>query len=146
MRKDLDGKKKVNLLVLGGVALIALGFLWSMQFPIIKKLWTSSFVLVTSGVGALLLALFYNIIDVKGYNRWCTPFVWIGMNAITIYIVHSFFNFAKVGKGFFGGDIGEGLDRLITPGFGHLMVSLTVLALVFLFTRFLYRRKIFIRV
>ena len=146
MRKDLDGKKKVSLLVMGGVALIALGFLWGMQFPIIKKLWTSTFVLVTSGVGAILLALFYNIIDVKGYNRWCTPFVWIGMNAITIYFVHSFFNFAKLGNGFFGGELGEWLDRLVVPGFSHLLVTLAVLTFVVLFVRFLYQRKIFIRV
>ena len=58
-------KTKVMALAGAGAACVALGLLWSLVFPIIKLLWTSSFVLVGGGYGFLMLALFYWIIDVK---------------------------------------------------------------------------------
>src|SRR6185369_13210554 len=53
-RQDLSGQRKVLFLVGAGVAGVALGFLWSLQFPIIKKIWTSSFVLVAAGFSSIL--------------------------------------------------------------------------------------------
>src|SRR5882672_7480347 len=79
--------RKVRLLVEWGCAGVVAGLLWHVQFPIIKKIWTSSFVLFTAGLSSLLLALFYYIIDIKNRRDWCRPFVWIGMNSITIYLI-----------------------------------------------------------
>jgi predicted acyltransferase len=59
-------------LALAGGACLGLGFLWSQEFPIIKILWTSSYVLVAGGFSLLLLSLFYTIIDVIE-NRWSVP-------------------------------------------------------------------------
>ena len=64
---------------------------WGFQFPIIKKLWTSSFVLLTTGISAVLLGLFYLVVDVIKFRIWAAPFVWIGMNAITLYLVWNLF-------------------------------------------------------
>ena len=69
-----------------GAACLGLGFLWGREFPIIKILWTSSFVLVAGGWSLLLLALFYTVIDVLKLRAWAFFFVVIGVNAITIYI------------------------------------------------------------
>ena len=83
----ISPRRKTAWLCGAGIALVAAGYLWSLQFPIIKSIWTSSYVLVTGGLSALLLAVFYQIIDVWGYRRWATPFVWVGANAILIYLV-----------------------------------------------------------
>src|SRR5689334_5323049 len=62
-------KTKVLLLIGAGAACIAQGLLWSVEFPIIKLLWTSSFVLISGGISFLALALFYWIIDVLGDRK-----------------------------------------------------------------------------
>ncbi len=76
-------REKVALhLLLYGLAGIALGLIWGIWHPIVKKLWTSSFVLFSSGLCFVLLALFYWVIDVKGYRKWAFFLKVIGMNAI----------------------------------------------------------------
>jgi predicted acyltransferase len=117
-----------------------------LQFPIIKKIWTSSFVLLTAGISAILLAAFYWVIDVKNYRAWAKPFVWIGMNAITVYLACNVIGFQKVAARFAGGDVTAALNRRFGDGFGELVVATIGLALAIWFVGFLYRRKIFLRV
>ena len=139
-QSDLPDKKKVLGLVGGGAFLLFAGILWSFQFPIIKVLWTSSFVLVTCGIGAVLLGIFYQIIDVWKFRTWAQPFVWIGMNAITIYLVSAFVNFRSLAERLVGGEVGKALGS-----WSEFVKSVVVLVMVFAFVRFLYRRKIFLR-
>jgi len=61
------------------------GCIWSLARPIIKLLWTSSFVLVAGGFSLLALALFYWMADVRGWRGWVFPFRVIGMNPIVAY-------------------------------------------------------------
>ena len=84
--------------VAGRRRLLARGRDLGLRFPINKNLWTSSFVLWTGGWSLLLLGLFYLVIDVWGWKKWAFFFVVIGTNAITIYVGHSFIDFAAVGK------------------------------------------------
>ncbi|MCA9239883.1 MAG: DUF5009 domain-containing protein [Planctomycetales bacterium] len=86
-REDLAGQRKTLYLAAVGAACLVAGYAWGVPFPVIKKLWTSSFVLVAGGWSFLLLALFYQIIDVWGIKTWSRPFVWIGMNCMTIYVL-----------------------------------------------------------
>ncbi len=136
--------RKTVLLFTWGAAGLAFGYLWSLQFPLNKHIWTSSFVLVTGGYSALLLGLFYQVIDVWGYRRWSLPFVWIGMNAITIYLAHNLVNFGAIARRFAGGDVRDLLNAQV-QGLGDLLVALIALALSFLLCWFLYRKKIFLR-
>ena len=144
-----DSKKtdlgKVKLLAGCGVGLVVLGFLWGTQFPVVKKIWSSSFVCVAGGYSCLLLASFYLIVDVWGIQKWCRPFVWIGMNPITVYVVENLIGFGRVANRFAGGDIKRYLNNHLVNGMGDLLVAITGLALALLFCRFLYRRQIFIR-
>jgi predicted acyltransferase len=80
-------QKMLGLLLAGGLSLL-LGWIWSLDFPINKNLWTSSFVLWTTGLGLLLLALCYGLIDIKGWRRWSKPFEIFGVNAIALYVGH----------------------------------------------------------
>ncbi len=70
----------------GGAAALGLGLLWSRALPLSKPLWTGSFVLVTAGLTTLAFALVVFIVDVRGLRRWSRPFVWLGANALAIYI------------------------------------------------------------
>ncbi len=126
--------------------LIALGLLWSVQFPLIKRIWTSSFVLVASGLSAWLLALFYWLIDIREWRWWCRPFVWIGCNALVIYLGVKIVSFRKLAEWFTGGDVRIFLDRTVGAGAGNFVTAGVSLLLVFLFAHWLYRRKIFVRV
>jgi predicted acyltransferase len=128
----LSAEQKTLWLIAAGCALLAAGYLWALQFPIIKALWTSSFVLVTAGYSAILLAAMHQIIDVWGFRKWATVFIWIGANAITLYFV--------------GGDFAAFLDRVVTNGTGGFVIHILALAFAIMLARFMYRRRIFIRV
>ena len=82
----VSAERKAMRLAAAGSMGVALGFLWAWQCPIIKNLWTPSYVLVSGGFSALLMALFYVVIDLQQHRRWAAPFLWIGANALTIYL------------------------------------------------------------
>jgi predicted acyltransferase len=82
---------KAGGLVAAGIVGIALGQLWGLTFPVNKPIWTSSYVVLTGGMALLSLAVFYWLIDVKGYRRWAIPFVVYGVNAIAAYFLSSLF-------------------------------------------------------
>lgn len=93
---------KIYGLLAAGVASLGLGLLWSLWFPVIKLMWTSSYVLVSGGFSFLATALFYGVIDVWGYRRWAFGFVVIGMNSIAVYFATMMFDFRRVGDVFVG--------------------------------------------
>ena len=140
--------KKLAWLFGAGVACVALGWLWGLQFPVIKKIWTSSYVLVAGGYSAVLLGAFYLVVDVWKCQKWCQPFVWMGMNAITIYLVKNFLGgtFSRLSARLVGGDIKLWLDAHVAKGLGDLIISIVGLLLAFWLVRFLYQKKIFLRV
>jgi predicted acyltransferase len=138
--------RKSLLLVGGGIVLVALGALWSLQFPIIKNIWTSSFALVAGGCSTILLGVAHQIIDVWGFKRWATLLVWIGANAILLYLINGLFGFEPLARRLVGGDLSRWLSATVTPGTGALVRHLAGLTLVIALAGFLYRRKIFLRV
>lgn len=141
----LNGRQKVSRLFGAGAAVIALGLLWSLQVPMIKRIWTPSFCLVTAGCSAWLLAVFYLLIDVWQWQRWCVPFLWIGTNALTIYLADNLIDFGAIAARFGGGDLANFLDAHLARGTGGLLLAFITLALPVLLLRFLYQRKIFLR-
>jgi len=72
-------------LFFGGAILLAVGWSWSLVFPLNKALWTSSFVLYTAGIALLTLGFCYWLIDVKRMSWWTKPFVIFGVNALALY-------------------------------------------------------------
>jgi predicted acyltransferase len=144
-RGDLSDGKKVRTLLVWGAASVVLGFLWGFQFPVIKKIWTSSFVLVAGGFSMILLALFYQIIDVSKKQRWATPFLWIGTNAIAVYMLAHCVQLEEWARRIVGGEILSNLNRWHV-GLGDLLVAFVALSFAVLFCRFLYKRRIFLKV
>lgn len=137
-------RRRALLMAGAGVALIAGGYAWGLQFPVIKKLWTSSFVLVAGGWSAVLLAGFYFLIDVAKVNFWAQPLVWIGTNALTIYLLSRFVDFRALSAHVAGGDVERGLNAC-WAGLGGLVLALTSIVICTGICRFLYLRKIFLR-
>ncbi|HEY3861219.1 MAG TPA: DUF5009 domain-containing protein [Verrucomicrobiae bacterium] len=145
LNPSFNDQQKVIFLLAGGLMLAALGWAWSAQFPVIKKIWTSSYVLVAGGYSACLLGLFYWIVDVAKWRWWCQPFVWMGTNSITIYLAKNILGgFGAISKRLAGGNVHEFLDARL-QGSGDLALAIIGLAAAFWFTHFLYRRKVFLR-
>ena len=86
-RKNQSDAEKTSWLFSAGTLAVIAGLIWSLNFPINKSLWTSSFVLYTGGLASIVLALCYWIIDVRVYNKFTKPVVIYGANAITVFFI-----------------------------------------------------------
>jgi predicted acyltransferase len=136
------GVKAVGLIAAGAVS-VALGYVGGRDFPIIKNLWTSTFVLVAGGYSLMLLGLFYTIIDVWKLRAWSLFFVVIGMNAITIYVAQNIIPFRDIAQFFLNGFAhSRYCNDLARP----VVMAAGVLTVKWLFLYHLYRNKIFLRV
>jgi len=140
LRLDKKGIVKVLLLLVAGVSCLVLGLVWNIWFPIIKHLWTSSFVLYSAGWCYLLLALLYLVIDVCGLKKWAFGFVVIGMNAIAVYMATHVFNFRHIGDIFV-----DGLDKYV-GNWSHFIHAVAAFAVIWLILWRMYRRKLFIKI
>jgi predicted acyltransferase len=132
-------------LVGAGIMMLVAGYLWSLQFPIVKSIWTSSFALVAGGYSAILLGALHQVIDVWEWRAWATIFVWVGANAIALYFINGIVGFQPFALRLVGGDVKTWLDQVVTPGAGLFASHLVGLALAVVLAGFLYRRKIFLR-
>lgn len=138
--------QKAGWLVAAGAVSVVVGWLWNLEFPVVKKIWTSSFVLVAGGYSAMLLGAFYAVVDVWQFRAWCQPFVWMGMNSITIYLTNNILGgFSGVAARFVGGDVKSMLDARLGQGVGDLGVAIVEMLVAFWFVWYLHRRKVFIR-
>ena len=144
--RRLTPTQKTIWLIGSGVAMIFAGYLWGLQFPVIKLIWTSSFVLVTGGYSAILLGIMHQMIDVWRWKAWATIFVWIGANAIALYFINGVAGFEPFALRFVGGDVKVWLDQTVTPGTGVFAAHLLGLVFAVALAGFLYNRKIFLRV
>jgi predicted acyltransferase len=139
LRSARSAKDKCLLLAAGGVGIVSLGLIWSLWFPIIKLLWTSSFVLVTGGISCLLLAAFYLVVDVGGYRKWAFGFAVIGTNALAVYMATMLFDFRNIGNIF----VGHLLPR-VSP-FSSLLEAAAAFTIIWFILYWMYRTKSFIK-
>ncbi len=140
LRSSRSGHQKALGLLVAGLICVPLGYAWGQIFPIIKILWTSSYVLFAGGWSLLLLAVFYWIIDVLGFKKWAFFFIVIGVNPITIYILQHLVSFEDFAAVFL-----SGLAKSVGP-WEPIIMPLGVITFSWLFLYFLYRHKIFFKV
>jgi predicted acyltransferase len=140
--KKLTDKQRTIYLVGGGLAMVMAGYLWGIQFPVIKKVWTSTYVLVAGGYSLMLMGFFYYLIDVKGYKKWTPVFVWIGVNPITIYMARNLIDFNLISKKLAGGN----LSLMVGEQLAYLLLMTVSLGLSLVLLHFLYKRNIFLKV
>lgn len=134
------GYQKSAGMAIVGAMLFGLAWLWNIDFPVNKNLWSSSFVLNCAGLSLMLLALFYLVVDVWGLRSWAMFFVVIGSNSILIYMAPVFVDFGYTSKALFDGALGY------TGIYRPLLFAISVVAVKWLLLMFLYRRRIFLRV
>ncbi len=147
-----DDIRAVHGMVIAGAVCMAAGELWGRWFPINKNMWTSSYVLFTGGFALAALALCYWAVEVRGWRRWGAPFVWYGMNAITVYAASSALGVFSVtyhvrpGVTYKAWVYGHGFAPLARPANASLMYASGYVLIFLVLAWGMYRKKIFVKI
>jgi predicted acyltransferase len=152
-KSDLE---KVGGLFFFGVVLVAAGWCWNFFLPFNKALWTSSYVVYTSGLALCFLGFCYWLVDIKGYKKWSKPFVIFGVNALALFVFSGLFA-RLLGVIKVSGAEGKSIplqkwifDSIFLPLASPINASLAYAICFILFWLFLmwllYRKRIFIKV
>jgi len=156
LRARREPLEKVAAMFTVGAACVIVGWAWNYWFPINKALWTSSYVVFTTGLALQLLAVCYWLVDIKGYKRWSVPFLVFGTNALAVYFLSGFFVLvASLVK--FPRPGGESVDLLglvyeklfaswASPVNASLMFAVCTVLLWLGVMWLFYRKRIFIKV
>jgi predicted acyltransferase len=127
---------KLRIIAITGACGVLLGMTLDPVIPVVMKLWTTSYGILTAGWACLMFALFYWVIDVAGIRRWAFPFVVIGMNAVAVYMAGTLFPLNRI-VGIFTRGVSAHLEVLVR--------AIIVLAVEWGILYWMYRRKIFLR-
>lgn len=139
-RTSWSGIRKVITYAAFGIGMTALGWIWDTEMPVIKTIWTSSMVLVSSGYCFLLMALFYLIFDVC-HLRFGLNFLRVyGMNSITAYVLSEVVNFRGIAH-----SVLHGLEQYVGDYYAFIL-TLSQVAIIYLILRTMYKHGIFVKV
>ena len=138
--KEWTPQRKLVGLVIIGLSMVGIGWIWDIWHPVIKKLWTSSMILVSSGYCFLLMALFYYVIDYKGWKKHTGWLKVYGMNSIVAYMLAMCVNFSCIGHSLF-----HGLEPYM-GAYYQVLITASNAVMVYLILWEMYKRKIFLRV
>jgi predicted acyltransferase len=144
LRSERTGAAKVKWLAIAGVVGLGLGVAFHALgiCPIVKKIWTPSWVLFSGGWCCLLLAGFYALVDLKGWKGWAFPLVVVGTNSIAAYCI------AHLWEGFIGKNLKTHLGQNFFGFAGDyepFVFGATILLIEWLILLWMQRRKIFLR-
>ena len=141
LKKPIGHNQRLMQLSIVGVGLIVAGFLLSFHTPIIKKIWSSSMILHSSGICFLLLAISYLFTDKMKIDAWWTRgFRMFGLNAIAAYMLYSVFQLDKMARYFV-----HGLEQY-TGAYFPFFVVLCQFGILYFIIRHMYKYKIFLKV
>ena len=138
--KEWIPQKKLAYLLIIGLSMVAIGWIWGIWHPVIKKLWTSSMVLVSSGYCFLLMALFYYIIDYKGLRKYTGWLKVYGMNSIVAYMLAMCMNFSCIGHSLF-----HGLEQYL-GNYYQVLITLSNACIIYFILWYLYKKQIYLKV
>lgn len=137
--KSASDGQKIKTLSLIGASAVVFAIVLNIFYPFIKACWTSSFNILTGGIGFLLMTVFYWIIDVKGWKKWSFFFRVIGMNSIFIYLFHRFVDVDEITGLLFGWTV-------LFGDFGQVVNVIAGILLVWSLLYYMYKKNIFLRV
>ena len=145
LRSARDSGHKLRVLLAAGVAALGLGLVLSWGgIPLVKRIWTPSFAVFSTGWCVVILATLYWVLDIKHWRGWSLPLVVVGMNSIAIYCLHMTLSgwTAKTLQTHLGENVFKVFGAAYAP-----MVQATLVGLVFWAICWgMYRRKIFLRI
>jgi len=133
---------KAATMLATGLLILGISHFWSMQLPIIKKMWTPSFMFHCAGWSLIFLSIFYFIIDVIACWRWSFFFIVIGMNPILIYLANRMIPLEHTSGFLFNGIIHQFFDK---PSHAWLS-ALAYIITWWLALLYLHRKKCYLRV
>lgn len=85
LQLEISKNQKATKIAIAGIALIIVGLIWNIVFPLNKSLWTSSYVLYTTGLAATVLSILYYIIDIADYKKGFKLFLIWGVNPMIVF-------------------------------------------------------------
>ncbi len=156
LQSRLQWRRKLAVLISGGAMALSLGLFWGIFFPINKNLWSSSYSLFMSGLAGLCLGLCVWIVDVRGRKVWSAPFLWLGRNAIALFVGSVLSTLLLLAVKLPGAD-GKThslyvtiykfvFDRFADPRLASLLFALAFLAVWTGIAGALYRKHVFMKV
>ena len=133
--------KKGKATFIGGMGLgcLAIGYGTSFVVPVVMKMWTASYGLMSAGCACLMLLVFYWVIDIRGYRKWAFPLTVIGMNAIFIYVFTSLVHLDVII------DVFTREVARFLPTAKMLFQQVMVLAVEWCILFWMYKRRIFLK-
>ena len=143
LKSHLPEKKKWTYLFVIGSGIAITGWLWHLQLPVIKRIWTSSMVLVSSGYCFLLMGTFYYLIDYKGFHRGWTWLKVIGMNSILAYMLS--IEVGVIRLDCISHSLFFGFKQYLPSESYQLLILMSHLSLVYCLLYVLYKHRIFIK-
>ena len=138
--KHLLPMKKFSYLIIIGISMVVAGWIWGIWHPVIKKIWTSSMVLVSSGYCFMLMALFYYLVDYKGYRKYTNWLKVYGMNSIVAYMFAMCINFSCISRSVF-----HGLAQYMGDYY-QILITLSNASIIYVILWCLYKKQLFLRV
>jgi predicted acyltransferase len=143
--------KSVVRLAVAGVLLVAAAGLWDQVLPINKKLWTSSYVLITVGLDLVILSMLLYIIEVAKIRRGLWFFEIFGRNPLILYVLSyliiKLLYYIRVGDGNAKDWIYQSVfGRLASPAFSSLLFSVSIMMIVWIAGYFMDKRRVYIKV
>jgi predicted acyltransferase len=145
LRSGRSPRRKLVTLIVAGIGGLVLGIVMSwLGVPLVKRIWTPSWALFSTGWCCLILASLYAIIDLRGWRRWSFPLIVVGMNSIAIYAMGMTLKgwTARTLQTHLGADVFKVLGADNAPFVQSTMVGLAF----WLVCWWMYRRKIFLRI
>jgi len=140
-------REKWLFFLMTGAGLIAVGLL--LYFvginPIVKRIWTPAWTILSGGICFLMLAFFYLIVDVGGYKRWSFFLMVIGANSIAAYCIADGGIMLFIRKSLYI-HLGKEYDKLLGTPYATLVSGGLTLAFVWLILNWMYKKKIFIKI
>jgi heparan-alpha-glucosaminide N-acetyltransferase len=145
-QRDSGSSARLRTLMMWGVAGIVVGLLWDVTgvCPMVKRIWTPSWTIFAGGCTTLILAGCYWLIDVKGVRKWAFPFLVVGMNSIAMYVmVHLMDSFIASSLKI---HLGQGIFEILGKPWAMVVEGTAIVAVLWLITLWMYRRKTFLRI
>ena len=143
-------QEKANYLMALGLLSVAVGYFWHLGFPVNKNLWSSSYVMVTSGLASLVMGAVYFLVDIKGKKKGTYTGIVFGANAIAVYVLADLLSLIFYRLPFGGQSLNEhvvsGLSQTgLQPEFASMLYALLFVAINFIPAYILYKKRIFIK-
>lgn len=138
LKSQLTAQRKMTLIGATGLCGLVVGYAISLFVPVVMKMWTTSYGILTAGWACMMFLLFYWIVDVLGYRKWAFVFVVIGMNALAVYLCNTVTRLDEIVRIFTRGPASA------MGSIGPLFAALAFFAVEWAILYWMYKRRIFL--